>query len=407
MNNNNNNKISSVEWKLIIATLICILFMVGEIIGGYISGSIAIITDALHLLADVSGFIVSLFCLFLTKKDATKVMSFGFKRAEVIGALISVLIIWLVTGILLYEAINRTISIIQYDNKNPVDGKIMFIVACLGLVCNLIIMKVLGHGHSHDSSSHSHTHNSSHSHKNKNKHESKKVNINDENEELLSSSSSPGYEINGLQISYGTMNDFDLNDNNHDKRKTNININAAYIHALGDLIQSIGVIIAGGIIWLIDNKKYPLVQLADPIATFLFSILVLFSTISMIKTSLHILMQGSPENVDIERIRKGLLNLKHVTSIHDFHIWDLSLNEPFLSVHLVIDDTNNKDNLLIDSVLANTQHFLRLNNITHSTIQIEKMSVKKCTDANCKSKNCNHYALCTDKLNDDKNCSHS
>ena len=81
--------------------------MTVELVGGYISGSLAIMTDAAHLASDVSGFVVSLFALYLAERKATITLSYGFKRAEIIGAILSIIIIWFLTGVLLLEAYVR------------------------------------------------------------------------------------------------------------------------------------------------------------------------------------------------------------------------------------------------------------------------------------------------------------
>ena len=69
------------------------------------AGSLAIMTDAAHLASDISGFMVSLFAIYLAERKPTKTLSYGFKRAEIIGALLSIIIIWFLTGMLLWEAI--------------------------------------------------------------------------------------------------------------------------------------------------------------------------------------------------------------------------------------------------------------------------------------------------------------
>ncbi|KAG2908084.1 hypothetical protein PC114_g10613 [Phytophthora cactorum] len=154
------------------------------------------------------------------------------------------------------------------------------------------------------------------------------------------------------------------------KNMENLNIRSAYIHALGDFIQSIGVCIAGGLIWL-----KPEWQIADPIATFVFSILVLFTTIGIVRDSLHILMEGSPEGMDTEEIELGLRACSSVIGVHDLHIWSLSAGLPSLSVHIVADD--------VEAALHATQHFLLSKGITHSTIQTEKTSSNCASDQKC------------------------
>jgi zinc transporter 2 len=123
--------------KLSVVSIMCITFMLIEFFGGYFSGSMAIMTDAAHLLSDFSGFVISMISVWLGTKEANRRLSFGFHRAEVIGALASVILIWALTLVLVLEAIDRVIHPVY------VDGKIMLITAALGLVFNLIMVKVL------------------------------------------------------------------------------------------------------------------------------------------------------------------------------------------------------------------------------------------------------------------------
>jgi len=147
----------------------------------------------------------------------------------------------------------------------------------------------------------------------------------------------------------------------HGDSEGNINVRAAYVHALGDLIQSGGVVVAGGLIWY--DKRY---QLADPAVTILFSLLVMWTTLGIIKSSLRVLMEGTPEAFNPEEIEKELRRLKDVTAVHDLHIWSLTMGKPSLSVHLTVTDHT-------DSVLHCAQRLLREKYaIDHVTIQVEK-----------------------------------
>jgi hypothetical protein len=123
--------------KLGWASVFCLIFMICEIIGGLIANSLAIMTDAAHLLSDLAGFLISIFALWLATRPATSRLSFGFHRAEILGALVSVLLIWVLTGVLVYEACWRL------AHPEDVDGKIMFIVATAGLLCNFIMGMIL------------------------------------------------------------------------------------------------------------------------------------------------------------------------------------------------------------------------------------------------------------------------
>lgn len=123
--------------KLWIVSAICLVFMVIEIIGGYLASSIAIMSDAAHLLSDFLGFMISIVSIYISRRKATDKMSFGYHRAEVIGAMVSVNIIWGLTIWLLYEASLRLIY------KQPVNGFIMLVTAVVGFLFNVIMGLVL------------------------------------------------------------------------------------------------------------------------------------------------------------------------------------------------------------------------------------------------------------------------
>lgn len=124
---------------IIRAILITILFMMIELIGGWLANSLALISDAAHMLTDIGAMSVSLFALWLTRRAATPTMTFGYHRAEILGALASGLSIWLISGFLILEAIQRV------TNPPEVQGKIVFIVATFGLLANLMSMRMLHH----------------------------------------------------------------------------------------------------------------------------------------------------------------------------------------------------------------------------------------------------------------------
>lgn len=106
------------------------------ITGGYLSSSLAIATDAAHLLTDFASFMISLFSIWVATRPATKKMSFGWYRAEVIGALSSVLLIWVVTGVLVYLAVERVI-----DRNFEIDAKVMLITSAIGVAVNLMYVE--------------------------------------------------------------------------------------------------------------------------------------------------------------------------------------------------------------------------------------------------------------------------
>jgi Co/Zn/Cd efflux system component len=111
--------------------VICFFFFLVELVGGLWSGSLALVSDSFHLLSDAAGFGISLMAIKVAQKPATKRYSFGYHRAEVVGVLISVMLLYALTAVLLNEAWQRL------ERPEPVDGKTMFVIAAIGLGVNL------------------------------------------------------------------------------------------------------------------------------------------------------------------------------------------------------------------------------------------------------------------------------
>lgn len=161
---NPHNNSNHVLKKLFYVFLLAALIMSVEIAGGIFAGSISILSDAAHMLSDVLGFVISIVSVWISTLPANSQYSFGYHRASVIGALASALLIWGLTGSLMYYSAMRIANIEQVE----VEGNIMLCVACFGLICNLCMVKIL-HG---DSDCHSHFHSNcqSHSHNHAHKH---------------------------------------------------------------------------------------------------------------------------------------------------------------------------------------------------------------------------------------------
>mmetsp|Transcript_28614 Transcript_28614/g.80609 ORF Transcript_28614/g.80609 Transcript_28614/m.80609 type:complete len:370 (+) Transcript_28614:108-1217(+) len=323
--------------KLITAVVLCLVFMVVELVGGYFASSLAIMSDAAHLLSDVAGFGVSLFALQVTKMKSPN-MTYGFGRAEVLGALLSTLTIWMVTGVLVYEAIQRIIK------PEDVDGKLMFIIASIGVVVNIALFFVLGEmGHSHGPGGHDHGHDHGHGHGHGAEHS--------HDEEA------------GHNHSHSHDHDHDHDDHDghgkHESNGGNMNVRSAWLHAIGDLLQNIGVMIAAGLIWWKPEWK-----IADPIATLLFSVLVVWTTKALMTDIVNTLMQRVPGGFDPAEIAAKIGRVEGVERVHDMHLWSLTTGVPVMSVH--IDVSPEAD---CSETTAAVREQLKTLGIEHSTIQ--------------------------------------
>jgi cobalt-zinc-cadmium efflux system protein len=118
--------------RLLITVILNILITVAEVIGGIISGSLALISDALHNFSDAISVIISYIAIKLKLKDNSYKHTFGFKRAEILAAVINSSVLVAISIYLFYEAILR------FQNPEPIKGNLMIIVALIGLIANIV-----------------------------------------------------------------------------------------------------------------------------------------------------------------------------------------------------------------------------------------------------------------------------
>jgi len=387
----------SARRRLIVASLICLVFMIAEIVGGVMSNSLAIATDAAHLLSDFASFMISLFALWLSTRPATKRMNFGWHRAEVLGALISVFMIWLVTAFLVYLAIER-IRLEHFE----LDTRIMVATATFGLLANIVMgvaLHPVADGLSHFGHQHGGGHgHSGHCHKDHVKEEP------DNSDQLpiakhqphgllvassLSSKEKPPRDshvsIQMLQFDQTGQPKVDQKgDNSPDncsksnkqlsaaasgpdgrRSQENLNVRAAFIHVIGDFLQSLGVLIAALVIHI--NPSYAII---DPICTFLFSVIVMFTTVTITRDAINILMEGIPNDVSFLDIRKKLCSLPSVVRVHNLRIWSITVDKIALSVHLVIDG---KQSSCSEALEMATKALKDVHDFSEITIQVEEL----------------------------------
>uniref|UniRef100_A0A8C5M8S2 Probable proton-coupled zinc antiporter SLC30A4 n=1 Tax=Leptobrachium leishanense TaxID=445787 RepID=A0A8C5M8S2_9ANUR len=266
-----------VKKKLGLAAGLYLLFMVAELVGGYIANSLAIMTDALHMLTDLSSILLTLLALWLSEKSPNKRFTFGLHRLEVLSAIISVLLVYILTAFLLYEAVQRTISM-----DFTIKGDVMLITAAVGVAVNIIMGVLLnqaGHPHSH-----------SHSH----------------------GPPAPAHSHQSHSHSHGSLA-----------------VRAAFVHALGDLAQSVGVLVAAYII-----RFKPEYKIADPICTYVFSVLVIFTTIRIIRDTGLIILEGVPRHLNVDLIKDDLMKMDDVYSVEDLNVWSLTTGKSTAIIRL-------------------------------------------------------------------------
>ncbi|XP_068792721.1 probable proton-coupled zinc antiporter SLC30A3 isoform X1 [Struthio camelus] len=299
--------------QLSVACTICCIFMVGEVIGGYLAHSLAIMTDAAHLLTDVGSMSMSLFSLWVSTRPPTKTMSFGWHRSETLGALASVLSIWVVTGALVYLAAARIIS----DNYE-IEARAMLATSAGAVGVNLVMAYVL-----HQSSA-------AHSH-------------------------GPGYEK--LEESPGGCLP------SRAPLPGSTSVRAAFVHVVGDLLQSLGVLVAATVIYF-----KPQCKIADPISTLLFSVFVLGSTLTILRDVFRVLMEGAPRGIEFNAVKEVLLAVDGVKGAHDLHIWALTLSHHVVSVHVAVDAGAEPEAVLRDATAQLRNRF----GFAACTVQVER-----------------------------------
>jgi len=134
------------------------------------------------------------------------------------------------------------------------------------------------------------------------------------------------------------------------------------IHVIGDIVQSIGVVIAAILIYIFaDTEEYNYWHIADPICTYLFSVLVFFTTVRIVKECIVVLMEGTPLNIQPREFKEQMTAINGVTELHDIHIWSLSAGKPAMSAHVFAKGDKNE-------VLRKITNLCRKNGIYHSTI---------------------------------------
>jgi len=306
-----------------------------EIAGGVLANSLAIITDAAHMLSDVGGFIISLIGLELAEQVATSQYTFGFKQAEVLGAFLSIMIVWGLTAVLLFEAVQR------FTQPEAIDGPIMCLISVVGFLVNLVLMKVLGHGHSHGGGHGGHGH----------------------------SHGGHGHSNGNSACDDGSPRRVTAVDN-----EESIAVRAAMAHVIGDIVQSLGVCLASLLIWFgpkyldigeaspgVSNWCY-----ADPMCTVLFGVLVLLTTKATIMDALNKMMVKAPSHIDQEKFSHALCNIPHVESTHDLHVWMLGSQDVLCTCHIMVDCREHAMDVLKAAIKLSNKAGMH-----HSTFQIE------------------------------------
>jgi len=273
-------------------------FFLAEISVGFYTHSLALIADAFHYMNDLVGFIVALVALKMSERlESPKDLSFGWQRAQLLGAFFNGVFL-LALGISIFlQSVERFITLQRVENP-----KLVLIMGCVGLSLN-VISAVFLHEHDHEAG------------------QDQPSDEDNENTELsnLDESSHPHHN-HRHKLTASKLQGHDLG------------MMGVLIHVLGDALNNVGVIIAALVIWL---ANYPGRFYADPAVSMGTSILILLSSIPLVKTSGSILLQSVPTGVNLDDVKHDLEQIPGVASVHELHAWRLSQNKSLASAHVV------------------------------------------------------------------------
>lgn len=304
------------------------IFFLIELVGGYFASSLAIMTDAAHLFSDISGFIISIIAVYLAHWPANSKLTFGFLRTEAIASFVSLFFIWSLTAVLIF------FDFVRLFNTSSVDGPLMLTLGITGLFINIGLIMVLcrgkcssahwgHHGNVADDDDHF---GSSHCHDEENPAlEYRAIARNNEHGDKGGSStkrstSNNNNLLNLWKVLIGSSAEIEW-----------MVVRAAYIHALCDMLQNVGVIVAGAIISI-----NPRLTFADPLCTLFFAVMVVSTTYGLARDTLMVLMEWTPQSITTDRVHQKLLRADGVCEVSNLHIWSISPKLPALMLHVSV-----------------------------------------------------------------------
>ncbi|KAI1326951.1 cation efflux protein [Xylariaceae sp. FL0255] len=402
-----------------------ICFFLIELVSGFMVHSLALMADAFHMLNDIISLIIGLWAVRVATRATTNQFSYGWVRAEILGAFFNAVFLIALCISIILEALTRFIE--PQEVSNPV---LILAVGCCGLASNLIGFLVLGgHGHAHG---HSHDHDDDHEHGHVHKHDDEiaaaeegraddafthrvdiarlnETAIDDTSEDTLANPQDRGRRRAGSlkQSRFTSIDDLSIhpasfrqdiidhsrsNTNNetdsesiddnlpphadentpllankasthrrrdsaavhaehhhtqpkdksaksgghghgHGHNHGDMGMNGMILHVIGDALGNMGVIATALIIWLTD---WPGRFYADPAVSLFITLIILRSAIPLTKATSKVLLQATPDHIDLQHIKDDIQTLPGVISCHHVHIWQLSDTKVVASLHIQI-----------------------------------------------------------------------
>lgn len=276
---------SSNKTRVLIAACLTGGFMFAEAIGGLVTGSLALLADAGHMLSDSVSLVLAWYAFHLASRAATSRLTYGFDRVKTLVAYTNGFTIFIIGIWIVYEAAQRV------SHPAPILGGPMLAIALLGLLVNIAAFFVL-----------------------------------------------------------------------HGGERDNLNMRGAILHVIGDMLGSVAAIVAAVII--LYTGWYPI----DPILSALVALILFRSAWSLVKESGHMLMEGTPNGLDRDKIAKDIEeNIPGVSSVHHMHVWSLDGSRNMATLHACIRDDAEAHATIRDIKLR----LAKLHRIEHVTVEPE------------------------------------
>lgn len=256
-----------------------------EAVGGLLSGSLSLLSDAFHNLGDTFSIVISYIAHRISLRDEDERNTFGYGRAQILAAMLNALLLIVVSVFLVVEAVKRL------SHPETINGELMMGVAVVGLVANLASAIMMHRGSKH-----------------------------------------------------------------------NLNMKATYLHLLSDTLSSVGIIFGAFMI------QWYNVTMIDPIITIIVAVYITFESWPIVRHTITILMQGAPK-MDYDAIKRDLMQIDGITSVHHIHVWMIDENRIMFSAHI-----NMRDMLLSEAepIYHQVEEVLAKNyGICHVTLQAE------------------------------------
>ncbi|MBI5510449.1 MAG: cation transporter [Deltaproteobacteria bacterium] len=273
------------------ALVLTVVIMLAELIGGLISGSLALLADAGHMLTDAMALALALGAMVVGSRPADDRRTYGYRRLEILAALANGVVLVFVSGSILFEAAKRWLS------PQPIVTEIMSVVAAVGLVANLVGLVLLRPAHG------------------------------------------------------------------------SLNVRGAFLHILGDTLSSIGVLAGAAVIALTGWTR------VDPLLSFMISIVIVWSSFTLLREVVEVLLEAAPRGIDTERVRRLMTSMAGVVSVHDLHVWSITTGLPALSAHVVVADHSQDCDHLRKALQEELKKSFA---IDHATLQIEHDQLGGC-----------------------------